>query len=184
MHKDLYKRDETFEFISKLICPQQTCPNCEAVEDLSVDCEQCGKRIHVFRQDHVDKFIDYLRLSRPIADVCYFTQRRLFLEVLRNEMGAEIHNGGCKILSRVVEDLHILDSVNYLPVSLKSTLKSLDFNSRRGAHFFSTVNNLDYVVTYVERKYHVAGFIAGDERAQFSAWYGEIKDKIYTTGKT
>jgi hypothetical protein len=99
-------------------------------------------------------------------------------------MGAEIHNGGCKILSRVVEDLHILDSVNYLPVSLKSTLKSLDFNSRRGAHFFSTVNNLDYLGTYVERKYHVAGFIAGDERAQFSAWYGEIKDKIYTIGKT
>jgi len=38
---------------------------------MSVDCEQCGKRIHVFWQDTVGKFIDYLRQSRPFADKIY-----------------------------------------------------------------------------------------------------------------
>ena len=30
---------------------------CEAVDDLSVDCEQCGKRTHMFWQNPVGKFI-------------------------------------------------------------------------------------------------------------------------------
>ena len=41
---------------------------CEAVDDLNVDCEQCGKRTHVFwAEDPVGKFIisgshDHLRI--------------------------------------------------------------------------------------------------------------------------
>jgi len=30
---------------------------CEAVDDLSVDCQKCGKRTHVFWQDPLGKFI-------------------------------------------------------------------------------------------------------------------------------
>jgi hypothetical protein len=41
---------------------------CEAIEDLSIDCEQCGKRVYVFWQDPVGKLTEYLRQSRPFAD--------------------------------------------------------------------------------------------------------------------
>ena len=44
------------------------CSKCEAVEDLSVDFEQCGKRAHTFWQDPVGKFIDYIWQYRPFAD--------------------------------------------------------------------------------------------------------------------
>ena len=47
------------------------CSKCEAVDDLSVDCEQCGKRTQMFWQETVGRFIDYLRLSRPFADNIY-----------------------------------------------------------------------------------------------------------------
>jgi L-lactate utilization protein LutB len=54
------------------ICAQQMCSKSEAVEDLSVDCTQCGKCTHVFWvEDPVGKFIDYLRQSRPFADKMY-----------------------------------------------------------------------------------------------------------------
>ena len=49
------------------------CFKCKAVDDLSADCEQCGNRTHVFWQDPVGEFIDYLRLSRPFADKIYVT---------------------------------------------------------------------------------------------------------------
>jgi len=49
------------------------CSKCEAVEDLSADCEQRGKRTHVFWQDPIGEFIEYLRLSRPFADKIYVT---------------------------------------------------------------------------------------------------------------
>ena len=60
--------DGSFEHIPNLICAQELCSNCEAVNDLSVDCEQCGKRTHMFWQVPVGRFIDYLRLSRPFAE--------------------------------------------------------------------------------------------------------------------
>ena len=40
-----------------ILCAQQMCSKCEAVDDLSADCEQCGKRNHVFWQDGVGEFI-------------------------------------------------------------------------------------------------------------------------------
>jgi len=45
---------------------------CETVDDWNVDCEQCGKRTHVFwAEDHIGNFIGYLRQSRPFADKIY-----------------------------------------------------------------------------------------------------------------
>jgi hypothetical protein len=38
--QDLEKCDGSFEHLPKLICAQQMYPNCEAVDNLSVDCEQ------------------------------------------------------------------------------------------------------------------------------------------------
>ena len=70
------------------------------MDDLIADCEQCGKRTHMFWQDPVGEFIDYFRLSRPFADkVCCFTQlswirRTVFTaKVFGIEMGASIDNG-------------------------------------------------------------------------------------------
>ena len=55
-----------------LIYAQQMCSICEAVDDLSGGCKQCGKRTHVFWvEDPVGKFIDYHRQSRPFADKIY-----------------------------------------------------------------------------------------------------------------
>ena len=61
--QDLEERDGSFEHVPNLICDQQMCSKCEAMYDLSVDCDQCGKRIHKFWQDPEGTFIDYLRLS-------------------------------------------------------------------------------------------------------------------------
>jgi hypothetical protein len=69
--QDHEKCDRSFEHVPSLICAQQMCSKCEAVDDVNVDCEQCGKRVHTFWQDAVGKFINYRRLSRPFADKIY-----------------------------------------------------------------------------------------------------------------
>jgi hypothetical protein len=65
--QDLEKRDRSFEHVPNLICAQQMCSKCIAMTNMNVDCEQCGKGIHVFWEDLVGKFIHYLRLSRPFG---------------------------------------------------------------------------------------------------------------------
>jgi len=77
------------------------CSKCQAVDDMGTDCEQCGKHTHVFWENKVGKFIDYLQLSRPFPDKIYiishnsrgydaqFLLRRFF----GIEMGAWMNNG-------------------------------------------------------------------------------------------
>jgi hypothetical protein len=69
--QDLARNDGSFGHIPNLICTQQMCSKCQAVDDMGIDCDQYGKRTHVFWEDPVGKFIDYLRLSRPFADKIY-----------------------------------------------------------------------------------------------------------------
>ena len=69
--QDLARDDGSFGHIPNLICAQQMCSKCEAMDDMEIDCDQCGNRTHVFWEDPVGKFIDYLRLSRPFVDKIY-----------------------------------------------------------------------------------------------------------------
>jgi len=80
----------------------------------------------------------------------------------------------------VVENLHFLDSLNNLPMSLKSMPKSFDLTCKNGyyPHFFNTADNLDYVGSHSEPKFYGADFMFWDERTQFSAWYEGLKTKF------
>jgi hypothetical protein len=69
--QDLERNQGSFEHVPNLLWAQQMCSKCETNEDLNIDCEQCGNRIHVFWQDPIDKFIEYLRENRPHADKIY-----------------------------------------------------------------------------------------------------------------
>jgi hypothetical protein len=111
------------------------CSKCEAVDDLGVDCTPCGKRTNMFwAEDTVGKFIDYLRQSRPFADKIYFVSHnsrgydaqfllRKFFELRWTQ---QLIMDGTKILSMIVENLHFLYSLNFLPMSLKIMPKSFD----------------------------------------------------------
>jgi hypothetical protein len=69
--QDLEKREGSLEHVRNLICIQQMCSKCVTMDDTNVDGEQCGLRTHVFWQDPVGKFIDYLHTSRSFADKIY-----------------------------------------------------------------------------------------------------------------
>ena len=67
---------------------------------MSVNFEQCGKRINIFLQDPVGKLIEYLRPSRSFADKVYIISQNSqgydtypAAKVSGTEMGAAIDNG-------------------------------------------------------------------------------------------
>ena len=133
--------------VANLICAQQMCCKCEAVDDMNVDYEQCVKLTHVFWQDLVGKFLDYLRQSRPFADKIYILSHNscgydaqfLLQKCLELRWTPQLIMDGTRIVSMVVENLHFLDSLNYLPMNLKSLPKSLDLTCKKGyySHFFN-----------------------------------------------
>ena len=80
---------------------------------------------------------------------------------------------GTKILNLIVENLHFLDSLNFLPMSLKSIPKSFHLTCKE-LHYtdlFNTAENLDCVCPYSVPKFYGADYMLGDEQAQFLGWY-------------
>jgi len=88
---------------------------------------------------------------------------------------------GTNILSMIVENLHFWDSLNFLPMTLKSMPKSNDITCKTGfyPHFFNIAKNFNYVGPYPEPKFNEADYMSGDERAKILEWYVEQKYKIF-----
>ena len=91
---------------------------------------------------------------------------------------------GSKIRSTVVENLHFLDSLTYLPMSFKSMPKSFDLTCKKGyyPHFFNTASNMNYVGPYPEPEFYGTDFMSV-ERAQFLEWHREQKVNLFPTRK-
>ena len=86
---------------------------------------------------------------------------------------------GTKILSSV-ENLHFLDSLNFIPMSLKSMPESFDpMQDGILPHFFKTPKNLNSVGPYHEPKNYGAYFMSVDGRAKFLARYEKQKENIF-----
>jgi hypothetical protein len=58
--QDLETHDGPFEHVPNIIFAQQMYYKCVTMDDMNVDCEQCGSRTHVFWQEPVGKFIELL----------------------------------------------------------------------------------------------------------------------------
>ena len=86
-----------------------------------------------------------------------------------------------KILSTIIENLHSLDSPNYLHMRLKSMHKSFDVTCKEGFNpqFFKTPKNLDCVGPHPETKFHGADYLSVDERTHFLKYFDEQKDKLF-----
>jgi hypothetical protein len=89
-------------------------------------------------EDPVGKFIEYLRLSRPFADKIYvmshnsrdYDAQFLLRRFLELRWTPQLIMDGTKFLSMIVENLLFLDSLNYLPKSLKSMPKTFDLTCK------------------------------------------------------
>ena len=164
---------------------------CEAVDDLSVDCEQCGKRAHAFWQDPVGQFIDFLRRSRPFADkvnVISHNSRGYDLQFLLRRFldlrwAPQLIVDGSKIFSMVVEYLHILDSPICQSVSRACTNHSTSHARRVLSPPLQHCQQFGLCGLSSRTQVLWADFMSDDERAQFSAWYEWVKDKILTIGR-
>jgi len=80
-----------------------------------------------------------------------------------------------------VEKLHFLDSLNYLPMSLKNMPKSFDLTRTKGYYpqFFNTASNMNYVGSYPEPEFYGTYFISIYEGAQFLEWHEKQKGKVF-----
>jgi len=85
--------------------------------------------------------------------------------------------GGSKILSMVVENFHFLDSLNYLPMSLKSLSKSFDLICKKGT---TPTSSIRPEILIILSPNFTGQALYLDERARFMQWHQEQKGKLFS----
>jgi hypothetical protein len=108
-----------------LVCLQHFCSKCESIEDIEQYCLQCGRRKHSFWQDSVGDLLSYLCEQRQwINKVIAHNAKSFDLNFILNraillKWQPELITNGMKIMCMKFEHMIFLDSISYLPLSLR-----------------------------------------------------------------
>ena len=88
-----------------------------------------------------------------------------------------------KIIYSAKSGRRFIDSVNFLPMPLKSFSKTFDLEVVKGhyPHFFNTVENRDYVGELPEKHFYGYELMNEKDRKDFDAWYDEEKVRVGDT---
>jgi len=125
------------------------------VEDVERDCEQCGLRKHSFWDDPESRMLPYLYEPRPYVnkviaiahnskafDLQFILNRSILLK-----WRPEMIMIGLKIMCMKMEHLVFLDSVSFLPCSLRKLPNAIGLAASKSWYpqYFNTEENLEYV---------------------------------------
>ena len=109
-----------------VFCLQQFCSKCENIQDINIDCEQCGRRKHTFWDDPVGDLLTYLCKSRPWCNkiVAIAHNAKAFLHFILNraiflKWKPKLIVNGLKITDMTMEHLTFIDSISFMPCSLR-----------------------------------------------------------------
>jgi hypothetical protein len=107
---------------------------------LNMDFEQRGNRVCLFWEYPIGKLIKFLSLSRKLAHKIYaishnslgYNTSYCYKVFWKQRWVPQLIIDGTKLLSRCVENMHFLDFLKFLPMSLKSMPKSFDVSCNKG----------------------------------------------------
>lgn len=179
-----------FEHSVNLAIAQQVCEHCEVKEDINDDCENCGKRMHIFMgEKSLDMFMRYLTDSidskfKKVICIAHFMKgfdgqfclRYIYQNNEKwglNEKSLIIN--GTKIMRIAVGRYIFLDSLNYLCSPLSALPKMFNIKYKKGyfPHLFHTRENIDYVGKYPDTKFYDCDTMSTNERKEFLKWYDQ-----------
>jgi hypothetical protein len=85
----------------------------------------------------------------------------------------ELITNGLKIISMKMEHLVFLDSVSFLPCTLRKLPEAFGWQAAKSwyPHYFNTEETLDYVGPMPDISYYGVDEIGVGEREEFLAWY-------------
>ncbi|KAF4517302.1 hypothetical protein B566_EDAN008636 [Ephemera danica] len=185
--------DESDGFYHKvnLICAQTVCHSCNSSE-LDEKCVSCGDRQHVFIDDPLLEFMEFLCITR--------NQFKKLICIAHNSSGYDSHfilkhvltvltvkpkivMRGAKILCLEVNKLKFIDSLHYFPMALKQLPATFDMPSdvNKGyfPHFFNTVQNQNYVGYIPDARYYGAEDMTAKDHDKFMEWHAQRVQEDY-----
>jgi very-short-patch-repair endonuclease len=168
-------------------------------------CSFCGQKEYIFRgTGTVRDFNNFLfrRYSNYLADrkkysklkhdiIVYviahnsraYDSQFILKYCLNNRIIPSVLKRGTKILSMRVGNFKFIDSLSFLPMSLKKLPSTFGLENliQKGnfPYLFNTIENENYSGTWPDIKYYDIDYMTVQDRIKFILWYDAQKDKVF-----
>ena len=169
------------------------CVKCSARNATAFDnppCSHCGKREMIFKgYDTVSKFCQWLISGQHLNSVVLahncknFDTHFILNYCVESGIFPDIIYQGTKIVTMTIKEINLrfIDSINFLPFSLKKVAQSFDLQYTKGyfPHMSNTLDMIGYVGAMPPpEKYGIENMTTG-AREEFFAWYKENEHKVF-----
>ncbi|KAK5638665.1 hypothetical protein RI129_012960 [Pyrocoelia pectoralis] len=175
----------------------QRCDVCIDEPLEKIVCIKCGVRQQILKfTDVIETFVYYiLDIRKKFKNVvvlahngqAYDHQFILNYILTKTHFKPELIMRGSKIISMTVNNIKLLDSLNFFPMSLAKLPKAFGLagNFKKGffPYHFNTAENQNYVGKYPDIKYYNPDAMTTDDREKFINWYNENKDSVFDMQK-
>jgi hypothetical protein len=110
------------------------------------------------------------------CDAQFILQRAILLKWKR-----DLILNGSKIMSMRMEHLLFIDSVSFLPMSLRKLPEAFQLSARKSwyPYFFNTRENLNYVGHIPDIALYGVDAMSVSESQEFMPWYEKQKDQVF-----
>jgi hypothetical protein len=172
------------EHVPNLIVANKVCLKC--LLSYSVQCTTCENKIW---KNNID-FCNWLFSNKHCIAIAhnmksydgYFIMQYIVKHILPGETLPECLMTGNKLLVIKFRDLKIIDSYNFLTMSLSKLPKTFGFEELKKGyfpHFFNTIENQNYVGNIPEKDYYGFKYFNNDDRNTFEKWYESKKESKF-----
>ena len=186
---DTYDKKFQYEKAHKINCAvaQKSCSFCRE-EDMAESCAFCNEKEVIFMGDDVqEQFCKWLFSGANEHYTCFAHNFRsydgYFILAYAEQQSFKmesIENGGKIMELRFPEHkLKFLDSLNFIPMPLKTFPKSFGVNELKKGYFphlFNTIGNQSYVGKIPDKDFFDPDSMPTSERGDFLKWYEENKN--------
>ena len=174
--------------IPNLCVVQQLCTFCIEVDDISVNCDYCGVREYIFKNNPIKQFVELPFEPRQqfikVICIAHNSQRfdaqfvfKYIVEKYENEQCTpSVIMNGSKIILLEILHAKFIDSLNYFHISLSSLPKEYDLSEIEKSifpHLFNTPQNQTYSGPLSPLNVYSLNSMSSKKRRCFLEWYNK-----------
>lgn len=126
----------TFLHEPNLCIAQHVCSMCFNNDNLDADCQNCGKRTHIFRENPVESFLNYIsslpkkfKITALAHNMRGYNGCFILKSIIKNrdKWNPKLITNGTKLISITCNEIKFIDSLNFLLLPLSKLPETFNF---------------------------------------------------------
>lgn len=169
--------------VPNLVVVRKVCKNCLD----NIDCVSNCKDFIFYDNESFCVWLfeqkDYIAIAHNLKGYdSYFLMQYIIKSLKPNEKLPEIILSGSKVLVIQFSGVKIIDSINFIPMSLSKLPKTFGIHELKKGyfpHYFNIPENQNYIGKYTDPSYYGNAYMSPSDHEKFEIWYNSKRNEIF-----